>query len=575
MHAERIKGLYQQLIGLLKAFRTSSVSQEHIKETLQFSETLIQLMKDCPDPLTSELSVFRPQLPHVVNLTFTTCLLATLLAGRNKFNDSCCQQVICAAITLYCFNQREVEQYFKTGAQVKAQFNYPSQLFNGLQKAHLDVWANCFDTFNSQKWQILHRPFVSPGNRRTIELLALANGLSINLIPKQGKASLNYANVVKLAMQSVSSKYTELLHPLLNYPGLTPPGSVVKVTGHGTSIVLSQLADEIVVKSVKAPTGEPHLPLKVSRSSITLLSPPRESKSFALLDDFWDANWETLTSAPQKTLSPYVASFRLDKPPSVLIEVQNHLNHADIDFNKLAHLISNEPSLANHLKDSASQSSRSKLPVQDVKHGLMMHGYERTNSILIQQALLLRLNQNFFPLQESFIQFTRLRCHLAASIIALKDKSLTEQANCLACFATSGLFTVPTLKGVEHWLPSDNKPFDVRYLVAMEHQQSLHDNAIKLAEAWHQSPQMIMALRNHLLFPEHMPKHKTAAKLAITMGLSLMLARKIFFAENPHCQEGARYLQQSTQHLGITRQQLDEITLQSVGYCHSFWVISD
>ena len=114
---------------------------------------------------------------------------------------------------------------------------------------------------------------------------------------------------------------------------------------------------------------------------------------------------------------------------------------------------------------------------------------------------------------------------------------MVEEANCLACFATSGLFTVPTLKGVNQWQVQDKKPFDVRYLVDTHQQQSLHDNAIKLAEAWKQSPHMVMALRNHLLLPEHMSKHKVAVKLALTLGLSLMLAREIYFAEKSRCQD--------------------------------------
>lgn len=573
MHGDKVKGLYQQLIRLLKAYRTAPLSQQHVKDSLLFAEALIETVKTIPDPLISELSIHRGQLPQVVNLTLTSCLMAALLGARNKFNDSCCQQIVCAAITLYSFNQSQIEQFLKTAEKPKERFKTAPQLASALHKANLDVWASCYDSFSEKQGKWFLQPFGAGNNNKSLTLLSLAHGLSMGKLrcPPNG----NFAKVLKKGFQSVSGKQAELLMPLLNYPGLTPPGSIVKIVQGGTSIVLSCLEDGLLVKSLKAPLGEPHLPKKVSLSSIKALSAPRVSNSFSQLDNYWDKDWQDAIKESYSNLNPHAATFRLDRPPAVLIEVQKHLQLADIDFNTLAELISNEPSLATHLKDSASQSSKSKLPVQDVKHGLMMHGYERTNSLLVQQALLLRLNQNYFPLQENFVQFTRLRCHLAASIIALKDKSLTEQANCLASFASSGLFTIAALKGIEKWHISDKKPFDIRYMVDMSHQQALHDNAIKLAEAWHQTPQMIMALRNHLLFPEHMPKHKTAGKLAVSLGLSLMLARQLYFGEQSHCSEGANYRKQSLKYLGISQTQLTDIVNQSQGYCHSYWAISD
>ena len=575
MHSERIKGLYQQLISLLKDYRTSSLSQQQIQATLQFSNELILALKEYPDPLLSELSTFRPQLPFVTNLVFRTSLLAALIGARNKINDSCSQQIICSAITLYCFNQVSIEKWISKQQKPEKTYIAPANLTTALDKAQLNVWSSAFAHFSSLGWRLMASGYKQPNARKPLAVLYLAHSAAMMLVPKGDKKPLSFPLALKFLYQMVSSKQGELLHPLTIYPGPIPPGCVVSDRENQLYIVLSLLKDGLMIRPANPSGNDFHELRKISLSAVNRFHPTAPRKSFSLADSYWDVNWESMADGKKTYLSPFVDTYKLDKPPGVLIDVQTHLQKADIDFNQLADLIAGEPSLAQHLKESASHSSRSKLPIQNIKHSLMMHGYERANSLLIQQALLLRLNQNYFPLQDSFIQFTRLRCHLAASIIGINDKSLVEEANCLACFACSGLFTVATLKGVQDWQTESKKPFDIRYLIATHQQQSLHDNAIKLAEAWHQKPHMIMALRNHLLLPEHMAKHKVAIKLAITLGLSLLLARKIYFAEQSQCPEAITYQQQGLKKLGLNKHHLEEICQQANGFCHSHCAISD
>ena len=533
------------------------------------------LLKEQPDPVVAELSIFRPQLPHVANLVFDTCLFAALLSARNKINDSCSQQIVCAAVTLLCFNQGESEYCLQEQQKPRKAFSSPANLKVALEKAQLNVWSSIYQTFSQFQWKLLSPSQTFKYSRKPFSVLGIAHLAALRLQPAAGKRARTYASTIKSLFQILCSRQAELLTPLLTYPGLTPPGSIIKDDSGDTLLVLSIQHDGLLAKELNEPDNASLEPRRIETTRIKGVSPVVNRKSFNHADIYWDVNWESSIQGDKKHLGPFVSSFRLDRPPAVLIEIQDHLQNADIDFNKLADLIAAEPSLAIHLKESASQSSRSKLPIQDIKHSLMMHGYERANSLLIQQALLLRLNQNYFPLQDSFVQFTRLRCHLASSIIGLSNKSLVEDANCLACFANSGLFTVPTLKGVTDWLIQDKKPFDIRYLMDTNSQQALHDNAIKLAEAWKQSPHMVMALRNHLLLPEHMAKHKVAAKLAVTLGLSLILAREIYFAEKSRCQDAVKYRQQAMRKLGVTSQQLAEISLQASAYCHSHCVISD
>lgn len=128
--------------------------------------------------------------------------------------------------------------------------------------------------------------------------------------------------------------------------------------------------------------------------------PARKVANVAVSQLWWDKNWFDFHSIIPDLNTPFLQSFRLDKPPQVLLNIQHQLNQHDVNIEQMATLINAEKALVAHIQHSATLANRKRLPVQDVKHALMMHGYERTNSILIQQSLLLRLNQNYFPLQE-------------------------------------------------------------------------------------------------------------------------------------------------------------------------------
>jgi hypothetical protein len=78
-----------------------------------------------------------------------------------------------------------------------------------------------------------------------------------------------------------------------------------------------------------------------------------------------------------------------------LLVIQDQLNHIKADMAVIVKAVEKEPSYAQQLQASASISNRKKQPVQKIQHALAMLVFERTNSILLQQSLLSRLNQHY------------------------------------------------------------------------------------------------------------------------------------------------------------------------------------
>src|SRR5690606_26165973 len=133
------------------------------------------------------------------------------------------------------------------------------------------------------------------------------------------------------------------------------------------------------------------------------------------LSQWWDKTWQEWQHAqskpPHSRIQPVY--FRLDIPPPTLTDVQQQLDLAQPDTNTLTRLISSERSLADYIQHQATLKSRQKLAMTNVKQALLMQGFERTYSILCQQALTIRLEQYRFPCAESLIQFSRLRSAVA------------------------------------------------------------------------------------------------------------------------------------------------------------------
>lgn len=565
MPDEAIVGIYEQLTRLLKDYRSQRLSHQHLKNSLQFSESLLELVKTQPDPLCGQLQLYKSQLPYVLNLTFNTCLLTALSCAKNKINDTCSQQLICAGLTFYSLQQTEIEKYSR-GMIKEAGMELNSNLVKALDKVELDVWAlgSRLTSHLSLATIVEAKPLQKLSKLQ--KLLLVSHYLAVQLTPRKNAKSISLGNGLKRCLQDLPYSLLEESQGFLDYPGITPPGSILRLKDHAMVVVLSVNRNTLVVKNINETTSEIKT---ISADIIAQVGASQIVKGFAQTTLWWDKSWKEFKDIIASTLTPNEVSFRLDRPPPALLEVQKQLNGDDIDLDKVADVIATEPTFSHYLQNTATQSSRQKIPVQQVKHGLMMHGYERANSLLVQQALILRLNQNYFPLQEQFVQFTRLRIHVAGCLIE-KDSLMAERAATLAGFANSGLFTLSGLKSRRNWQRRQTNTYDVRQLSSLTDNKSLLQNPIILAKAWQQQSDNILALTQQATMPEQIKGNRTTQRLATSLGISLVLARQIYFAEANNCENTDAYVKQAMKTLSLSPGQLESISSNATVYCHLY-----
>jgi hypothetical protein len=186
------------------------------------------------------------------------------------------------------------------------------------------------------------------------------------------------------------------------------------------------------------------------------------------------------------------ANYRVDKPPSLLLTIQDQLNKAEVDIEKVCQLILREPSFCDYLQQTASKNSRQQLPVDTVKHAIMMHGLGRAQSILTQQALMLRLVQSTFPLMPIINQFTSLARAFSEHIAEQIPLFLPEEASTFVSFICSGLYTDVRFKRMVYNQHCDNQ--ELRILVTPSKNPIFLERAKKLAKAWQQDTISLKAI---------------------------------------------------------------------------------
>ncbi|MFT6895656.1 MAG: HD-like signal output (HDOD) protein [Paraglaciecola sp.] len=575
MPADLIKQQYESLATLLTAYRSGPLSSELIRHTLQFCAALLHLAKTHPDATFAQLQLYKKKLPYVYNLTFNCCLYSALLSARNKINDTTSQQIMCASITLFAFEQKTIEQYY-TGKADPLAGKLNQRLCQVLQKTRQETWLGGY-----QLCTVIHRNLgeqIGQLDRVSKDqaILLIAARLALLTTANTRFKKHNFAEALRKTILASPAPCYPLFAPLLDYPGLVPPGSYVRLEDTRYAVVLGVTSHELIVCSLGA--KDENGSAQISRLDLHTIKRSYTAKGFSRFDkinQWWGKNWAqyqaALAPAPGAGLcTPFNPSYNISRPPLTLVDIQTQLNEPEQDIKKLAQAIAKEPAFAVHLQNTASQSSREKLPVVAIQHSLMMHGFARSGSIIMQQALLNRVNQHYFPLQHYFINFTQLRGYFASCLAKECDLGLPEQACTLAYFANSGLFTHAALKSQTQWLRGKTQIFDIGQLIVCQNSRQLGLQGVSLAQAWHQPRHEIVALSTC----HHMPKPQTnkddAAKLAALLGMSLLLARQVFFAEPELCIQGQQYLKEALILLNLKPQDIESIKRQSVAFCHMY-----
>lgn len=577
-----IKQQYQSLHKLLAFYRRPAPEPDLVQKTLDFNNALLGLAKQYPDLTFAQIHLYKASLPRHYNLAFSAILMTALLCVRNRFNETTTIQLMSAALSIFGLAEEasNVDQSEQSGL-AKVTHHEPlakispdtafcrilTQYQQGvwLQGYRHGLWLN--KTFKEHLNLLQHESIDTSA-------LALAIRLTLMMHNPQKKTKQSFQSALALVVQNSPSAQAQLLEPLMAYPSVTPPGTYVMLDDGPLALVIGIAGDKLLCypqsTSRHISTHSSHF--TVDRVRVKHAYPAQAIKKLSNLTTWWGNNWQLFEQESNtKAESPFMQSFKMSRPPATLTAIQSQLNKPIQDINKLSLAIAREPSFAQHLRKTASQSSRQKLPIKDIQHGLMMHGFERSGSIIMQQALLSRLNQHHFPLQRAFISFVQLRGHIAASLAKIGNIGIPEQASTLAYFACVGLFTHVQLKIQTQWQKSNRTSYDMTSLVRCVKPEQLRSHAVSMAEAWQQRRHEIVALNNYH-DANYLTENKRSpqVELAAILGISLMLARELYFSDAKRCVQSQQYCNSACKALRINVQELALIKSEAYAICHSF-----
>lgn len=557
---------FSQVTAILQDIHTNAIGTEQVKRIIKVSETFLSAFKLTPDVFVAQPLLYKSKSTYICNLTFNAMVYCALICNRARINDLCCQQLLSCILTLYSERQSDLAGCLEDNKR-PSYHRKNVRLMQMLTKANLETWLNGYQMYkylfskmdNAQSWPI--------NANKHQQIIMLAHQLATQITPNKSAKPVHFSIVLKKLIQSCPESWLECVEGLLEYPTLICPGTVIKLDDKRPAIVLSVASEKVLVTTIQTSADSKPQLKRVYTNNIEHVSAAQTVSAFVQIQKWWDKNWQ-LEKAD--CIEPIVDNFPLDKPPKVLLEVQKHLNSGVVDIDKLAQQISSEPAFADYLKQTATFSNRNKLPVQQVKHGLMMHGYVKTNSMLIQQALLLRLNQSLFPLQQNFTQFSRLASQIAANLAPLNQHVSAEEASTLLCFACSGLFTQPSLKARTKWTTKTDRQYDITNLFDFRNSQSLPAHSLKLCQAWQQPTQYSEAISTLSENKLQLSKNELLRTLIIILGLSILLARRAYFSEQKLSEASQSFYTTCLAYLKIDEQNVNQMLETSLHQSHSY-----
>lgn len=563
--------LYTSLPPLLTEFRRNEISVETIRSGLKFSENLLNEFKQNPDIIAAQPLFYKSKLSYIENLTFNTCVYLMLLCNANRINEICTQQLISGILSIYAKQSDALESFLVKGKSIVPPASVQSKaLYNQLGKHHQHIWQSLIQI----SLHFLRLPKTTkawPMNLSKMQQLAyLAHFMSVLITLRENQKPKSFAEVIKLICLKCPAQWSEYLENLLDYPTSIPSGSVIKHKSGSKTLTLSTSHSKILGADLSVGSANAPSMLNVDSQGVNRVYAAQKVAGLAQIEKWWNTQWLEIYTKNNYYAKPHTAQYKLNKPPAVLLEVQEHLNSDNVDIDKLARQISEEPYFADYLKQTASVSNRNKLPIQRVKHGLMMHGYERTNSLLIQQLLLTRLNQHYFPLQQDFIQFTRLRGQIASTLAESTNVISGENASVLVCFSTAGLFTQPNIKSHTKWRRNPQEQYNIANLFTSVHNDNLLTHAVKLAQAWQQSEFTISCLQQQKKSPTQFTEHTQQSQVVALMGLSLIGAIHVFFAQNSIDNSTNEYKNQALDAIGLEENVFIAATNHALSTCHTY-----
>jgi hypothetical protein len=565
MPAQIVKQHYIALVKLLKTYRTAPLDRDLLKASHHFCKSLYDAAKAHPDLIFAQPQLYKPQLPFIVNLTFNSAVLTCLLAVRNKFDPSVTIQLMCGSLSICALEQSPIEKHYQTDEDNEAlltkKIGHKNIKFAQLLKTNQQhIWL-C----NYLLCSHMHSTDYPRGSlTNPITALAyMANQFALLCTPNKHKQPISFAHAIKLLSVKCCPKWYSLLIPLLQYPSLTTPGSYVRLQDKSIHIVLSICNKGLITKPLQTKQS---VEVKSDNADIQLTStkkviqnyPCQQLNSFYRLSQWWGSdltNW-LLSQSDHRQIVAFDSLLPVQAAPASLLVIQDQLNHINADIAVIVKAIDKEPAYAHQLQVSASISNRKKKPVHNIKHGLAMLGFERTNSILLQHSLLSRLNQQYFPLQQALLTFAQFFVFIVGEL-AVKTKVVSpELGSTTAYFLISRLFTLPSIRNQTHWQTSTIPSFKVASLLKVKETENLKNDAFLLANAWHQNKQVLEVLQHYDIIMQKQDNNRSSRQFCYLLGLSLTLAYEHYFSGTTRCSETTSYFKVGLGELNISQVEL-------------------
>jgi HD-like signal output (HDOD) protein len=576
MPSEIVKQHYIALAKLLIIYHSGPLDKDLLKASHHFCKNLYAAAKTHPDLIFAQPQLYKSQLPFVVNLAFNSVVFTCLLAIRNKFDPSVTIQLMCGSMSIYALEQSSIEKHYQIDEKnedneksAAKNIGYTNSKFTQLLKTNQHhIWLSSY--LLCSHIHVTRYPRTSLTDP-TSALTYMANKFALLCILNKRKQAISFANAIKHLSIKCCPKWYAMLIPLLEYPSVLPVGSYIRLQDGSIHIILLQSIEGLVTKplpnkeSVVVQSDKADIQLTLAEQVIQHY-PCQQLNSFTRLSQWWGT--DLMVYLASKSSHQQIAAFHSVKPiqpaPASLLVIQDQLNHINADMAAIVKAIEKEPSYAHQLQVSASVSNRKKQSVQSIQQALAMLGFERTNSILLQQSLLSGLNQHYFPLQQALLTFSQFFVLIVDKLAAKTKLVSPELASTTACFVVSRLFTLPKMRTMCHWEISTRPTYKVTSLVELKEAESLKSGAFLLANAWQQNKQILNALQHYDIVMQNQTGTPSARQLCFLLGLSLSLAQEHYFSDTTRCKETTSYFKAGLLELNISQVELMDMMTEIV-----------
>ena len=523
----QLNQLYEKLTTCIQSFHQSQLTIKHLKYVDEIARESLPLVRSNPDAFFAQLQLPKKHLTYRANLTFNCLCLVMLLSKLHRWNESSLHQLICAAITSFVHQQVLLEKSYLTKEVPSfSRLNQGSaRLIKLTELAKQHIWHN-----GSKNEQAVHGlngiKLIKTLDKIPFErqILFISRWLSIQITPSKRLPHRPLSQIIQSLATIIPTNCYGLISPFMQYPSLCPPGSIIKTNKGMLYWVLSISKDSLTVRAYDRATGQCATDIEqLLPHDVIKAYPSKVIHDMNIIDSLWNEDWEEAYSDSSLVNQLMPVNYRVDKPPALLLAIQDQLNKAEVDIDRVCGFIAKEPAFCQYLQLTASKNSRQQLPVDNVKHAIMIHGLGRAQSILTQQALTLRLTQNTFPLLPIISQFTALARAFSEHIADNVPLFLPEEASTFISFVCASLYTDVRFKRMVFEQKTPNKT--LRALVTPSQNPSFLEHAKKLSHTWQQDKMSLKTI-NHLQNTSTKSKAPKQVKtLAAITQLSLAMTR--------------------------------------------------